>query len=78
MDVKKTREHFHNRYGKGYLTWEELIEIDGVLIALEACQAQLAEAQTTIRIAYSDVPDKGYDAEATLRAYMDRHGLEEW
>ena len=39
---------------------------------------QLAEAQRTIRIAYSDVPGKGYDAEATLSIYMNNHNLEEW
>lgn len=39
---------------------------------------QLIEAQQTIRMAYSDLPDKKYDAEATLGGYMTRHNLEEW
>ena len=41
-------------------------------------RAQLAEAEETIRMAYSDLPDKKYDAEATLENYMTRHNLEEW
>ena len=45
MDVAKTRAYFHDRYGKGYLTWEQLNKIDEVLIALEAAQAELAEKQ---------------------------------
>jgi len=39
---------------------------------------QLVEAQQTIRMACSDLPDKKYDAETTLEGYMTRHNLEEW
>jgi len=46
--------------------------------AYEQAQAELVEAQQTIRMAYSDLPDKRYDAEATLNTYMNNHNLEEW
>ena len=53
-------------------------DIQELIAAVERLQAELVEAQRTIKIAYSDVPDKVYDAEATLEYYMEKHNLEEW
>ena len=52
--------------------------IKSLIDGIETCRKRLTEAQQTIRMAYSDLPDKKYDAEATLEGYMTRHNLEEW
>jgi len=79
--LKEVKDRYTLPYGEEYPTADALdigMDVDALLTILESIQQQLKEAQQTIRMAYSDLPDKKYDAEATLEGYMTRHNLEEW
>ena len=49
-----------------------------LIAALEEAQQELAEAQKTIRIAYSELPHERLGAKATLKFYMSKHKLGKW